>query len=131
MDTKFMISVFIFTIMGLYFIFRKNTHRHQITAHVDNADCSYYFTSNSFHYNCNLVITYVYNNTTFSNKPLVTGSSYKTGDSINIYIDPTNPSDYVEDASSYDYLIGSVLLLPIFIILIIMLRNWIKKSYQD
>lgn len=128
MDTKFMISVFIFTIMGLYFIFRKNTHRYQITAHVNNADCSYYFTSNSLHYTCNLVITYVYNNTTFSNKPLVTGSSYKAGDSINIYIDPTNPSDYVEDASLYDYVIGSVLLLPIFIILIIMLCNWIRKS---
>jgi hypothetical protein len=128
MNSEFVISVFVFTIMGLYFIFRKNTHRHQITANVDNADCSYRFTSNSLHYTCNLVITYVYNNTTFSNKPLVTGSSYKAGNSINIYIDPTNPSDYVEDASSYDYVIGSVLLLPFFTILIIMLYNFIKKS---
>ena len=127
MNSEFVISAFIFTIMGLYFIFRKNTHRHQITANVDNADCSYRFTSNSLHYTCNLVITYAYNNTTFSNKPLVTGSSYKAGDSINIYIDPTNPSDYVEDASSYDYVIGSVLLLPIFTILIIMLYNFIRK----
>ena len=128
MDTKFVISVFAFTIMGLYFIFRKNTHRHQITANVENADCSYRFTSNSLHYTCNLVITYAYNTTTFSNKPLVTGSSYKAGDSMNIYIDPTNPSDYVEDASSYDYVIGSLLLLPFFTILIIMLYNFIKKS---
>jgi len=127
MDTTFVLGILVFTIMGLYFIFRKNTHRHQISANVDNANCSFDYTSNSFHYSCNLVITYVYDNTTFSNKPLVTSSSYKAGDSINIYIDPTNPSDYVENSSLYDYLIGSLLLLPISIILIIMLVNYIKK----
>jgi hypothetical protein len=85
MDTTFVLGILVFTIMGLYFIFRKNTHRHQISANVDNANCSFDYTSNSFHYSCNLVITYVYNNTTFSNKPSSTKTSFNDEDMM--YLD--------------------------------------------
>jgi hypothetical protein len=125
-DFDFTFFIICITIVGLYFIFRKNKDRQYVSARVDNANC--YFSSLT-NYTCDLIITYSYNNTTFSNKPLSTSKSYKSGDSIDIYIDPNNPTDYSKEPPSFDYLIGFILVLPFFFFSVILYR-YIKRRQK-
>jgi len=123
------ITIAFFTSLGLYYILRKNVHTQKITANVVNANCNIHLSKNNFYYNCSLLITYSYNNITYS-QPFAAIADlipYKPGDLIDIYIDPSNPNDYVGRSEASDYLIGSILLLPISFIIILKIYELLKN----
>lgn len=124
------ISIILF-IAGVYLLLKKNVHTFTISSTVLDAECSQYAVKNQIKNNCNLHISYNYDGKTFGGKLTTSGEKYSKGDNVDIYIDPTNPSDYSTESLHTDRMAGWISIgIAIFIIAMTILNYYLTYKYK-
>ena len=133
-------------IVGFILLFKKNVHSFTVSALVDSANCSPVtrFVNNtmSTSYNCELKISYMYKGERYPpmsgsdptffplNMPL-SDRQYTKGNSVDIFIDPNNPSDNSLESAQSDRIAGWICIgFAIVIVGMSYLMRWLSQRYK-
>lgn len=113
----------------------ENKHTQQVSAKIVKLiSCNSYYDNNTLNYSCNFNISYDYNNKTYSPPETIhvnTTILYNVGDSIYIYIDPNNPSDYSQESKKQDILIGYFIIgLSLILSIGSIVSWWLSRKYK-
>jgi hypothetical protein len=128
------ISIF-FLIIGIYLIFSKNKHTEEVTAQITKINpngCRETGNNNSIVI-CDTVISYSYNGTEYKDKSLKTSDDvyHQVGDSVSIFVDPNNPSDFSTESKSKDRTVGFIFIgISIFCVAMALLMWWLAQRYK-
>ena len=122
------ICLVICLIIGIYLIFfDKNKHTKDVTATITDASCS----NNNNNVNCTLNVTYIFNNTSYSNIINTTDKNYIKNQTITLYIDPSNPADISTQSLANDKTTGIIAIIIGFVIFGgTLLSWWLSRKYK-
>jgi hypothetical protein len=124
-----------FLIVGIVLLTKQNKHTQKVSAKIVKLiSCNPYASNNNLSYSCNFNISYTYNDQTY-NPPETfstnTTRSYNVGDTIDIYIDPSNPSDYSQESKNQDLFIGGVVIgFSILFVIGSIVSWWLSQKYK-
>jgi TM2 domain-containing membrane protein YozV len=113
----------------------QNKHTQQVSANIVKLiSCNPYSNNNQLNYSCNFNISYEFNNKAYLPPNTIyvnTTRTYNVGDSIDIYIDPNNPSDYSQESKKQDIFVGYFIIgISLIVSIGSIVSWWLSQKYK-
>ena len=123
----------IFLLIGIYMVSRKEIHTLRLNTKIEKASCSLVHVSGKnkqLSYSCDLTVKYTVDGKEYTYEGIKNSvQQYLPGSSIDVYVDPTNPSDATFD-SGLKWLGWILIAISLFIIILVGGNFYLTTRYK-